>query len=272
MNPQKLAADARGYVDSLRLRFDTLEAERVALASEGEALLSAPLAIEDVKQFVCDYIDRRAQQFPKDSGWPAKFERLLYPFRYEDHTTQGARADRALRKPLCLRDMDAALADPGTAFDGHPLNFYGAAENATAYSDAAAYFFFGDIIKARVLEQFDTLGVAYLAADAKHIGPHIPERRARLAVIEKRTLQITDEQAEIRAELDDITASAQVQVSQAHDKSTKPQGNTRPSVSDREIYSRYDGKNADELAREFEIPIARVHAVAAGSTAPAEFD
>lgn len=243
-----LVDQVRAFIDSHQQIRDELQTERAALEARRESLQSMPLCRDDIKQFVCDYIDARAAEYPKLAGWGSLFEKVAYPLRYGWASSDSVSSETGKRAPLCLRDVDEALGsfegDQRTFENG--LQFFGAASTVNTRTDYAAYFFFGDLIKARIVEHFDALCPNYHPADASRIGPPIAERRAELERLAKAISGIDDELTRITAELAELSPRSEARVA----PSAKPAAGVTRSVPEEAIL-RYNGRNEAELARKY---------------------
>lgn len=239
-----------------RDRVRELDAEHARLIGERTALLSAPVSVDEARQFVSDYIDACAAEYPRLANWSDLFAQLLYPRRYADLAIpldQGT----PKRTPLCLRDIDDALRNPpgsNTFRDG--LRFFGAGSGVNTHGDFGAFFFFGDLIKRKVLERFDEFATEFAAEPREPAAPGIAARRQRIADIDARVAEIDAERASIQAEFDafsravekvDITESPETREPRYPD-----------DVRDRKILREFNGVNMDDLARKYAVSVPHV--------------
>ena len=255
MSEPNFVDSVREYVATRRTRLAELAAEATALQQESETLAAAPLSIDDVKQVVCDYIDRRGAMWPQMGGWGEAFERLLYPNPYSPGNNP----------PLSLRNVDAMDANP---FNLAPVHFAATASESGQKLDSMLMFFCGDAIKARVLEYIDQAGLAYQHEDEARIGPPIVERRERLAEIASRAGEIAEEEATIKAELNEIY-TAGPQTGTAHGMTPAQRlAEEQARHRDYDIYANFNGRNEAERAERYGVSAAHVRAVAARTSAP----
>lgn len=193
-----LAETIREHVGTLQSERAALVTERDATAHEIEALYTAPVSRADALQFCLDYIDARAAAYLDTFGHLAEaFDRVAWPRRND---VQGGAVGYAKGAPLCLRDIDAGTSGDfaqvvATFRDG--LRFFGAGSEGHR-ADEAAYFFFGDIIKAKVREHFDRL---YPGSESAHPAATVAERRERIAALRAKIEELNADIAAIDAEL-----------------------------------------------------------------------
>ncbi len=270
---QILAQQLQGYIREQQERRDALHLDRTTLVGERDALLSAPLGKDDVKQFIFDYIDARAAEYPKLADWAGLLDSVAYPRRYMWHS--NLRTETGKPAPLCLRDVDAAVRGTpsehlATFEDG--LRFFGAGHQINLRSDLAAYFFFGDLIKNRIAENFDAFFGGYHSADACRIGPPIAERRTALAEIDRRLGEIDAEIASIDSDVRQLSATARIdRVGVKPSDNTTQARATRSAIEknhDLDIYREFNGRNAEALAQKYGVPAQKVLAIGSRGLAP----
>lgn len=206
-----LAIEVKDYVAARRAKRKDLLSERLELRAERDALLDAPLDRADAKQFIFDYIDARAAEYPARVGLLDVFESVAYPRRFPWPSPGSIRPGLGKAAPLRMRDIGPALtgsdSDQENIFAGG-LRFFGAASTINKNTDFAAYFFFGDIIKAKIETHFDAMFPNYILADAELVGPPISERRVRIESLESKIEAIDAEIEEIDAEMRDLVPDA----------------------------------------------------------------
>lgn len=160
MASAKKAAEAvRAARDQLSASKSALESERDALKARSEFLLSLPVTREDAKQVILDSIDTIGAEFPELASWQAKFHDYAYP--------QGAGRKENPGAPLTMRDVEQmSRGDPERTrvLGTDHLGFYAAP--MADWAPSRIYFFFGDLIKAKISEHFD------------QVFPHFHERHA----------------------------------------------------------------------------------------------
>lgn len=252
-----LAAELQNRVTALRNRYSEIQEKSAQLSDEREALLSEPLRIEDVKQFVCDYIDACAAQYPVLAELPKLFDSMFYPLRNMSGWTETVRKDCDKVPPLCLRDTLKAVENPpAVGVFYHGLNFFGSASDINRACDFGFYFFFGDIIKQRVCEYLDKLPEPYLPVDQARVGKSITEIQAQVDVIDTSLSQLSGEKDALEAEFLAYNAGPLVPV-----KSESPaEAGQRMRKEDRDkaILYAWNGRNAAELARKFCVSVREV--------------
>ena len=266
-----LAETIREHVSTLQAARTALVAERDAATKEVEDLYTAPVSRADALQFCLDYIDTRAAAYLESFGHLAEaLDRVAWPRRND---VQGGGAVGYVKgAPLCLRDIEAGMSGDfaqvtATFRDG--LRFFGA--NTEGHrADEAAYFFFGDIIKAKVREHFDRL---YPGAETAHPITTLKERRACIDELRTKVAALDADIASLDAELAAIRADANATPSAvAVMPEPVPARNlTAHDIRARDlaIYSDFNGKNADEIAARHGVTRAHVLAIAAQPMAPA---
>lgn len=249
-SPQTLAEQLHQFVAERTQRRAALEQERAKIEARRQELLNLPVTREDAKQFIFDYIDLRAMEYPQLAAWPAVFDRVAYPRRHDQYSTEARNPRTGRTAPLCLADIRAALEDspPGHlgTFEGG-LQFFGAGTQINQRTDYAAYFFFGDIIKAKIDAHFDAFFPGYHPGDAARIGPPIAARVAELQKLEARLSEIGDEDAGIARELAQVRPAPSAPSAPSAPPAPDPaEAATVPVAALR----RYNGRNAEELAKE----------------------
>lgn len=258
-NPTKLASELRAYLATMREKHAALAAERTTLLADREALFAAPVNVDDAKQFIFDYIDARGAEYPALAQWPKLFSSVAYPPRNSDSSNKGT--------PLCLRDIDACVN--GTSGEQSAvlglfgaLNFFGAASQLNRSADTAAYFFFGDTIKAKVAKHFAVCFPGYTPADAARIGPPIAERRTAIAKIDMRLTAIKAEIDVIDAQMREVASEASTADRPSADARQAAEARARDEQRDKQIYHDFNGRNAEEIAKRYSVAVSHVTAVA----------
>lgn len=255
-----LATKLQEHVADLRARHAALQSEHAKLDAEREDLLSAPLCIEDAKQFVSDYIDACAAGYPKAAGWPQLFDRLFYPLRNGHSWTETVRKECDKVPPLCLRDaLDAVANPPGEHVFQNGLRFFGAGSDIHRVNDFAFYFFFGDSVKKRVFDYLDTLPPPYLPTDEARAGQSVAERQKRIAAINGRLADIDAEVNEIKAEFREFNVGEVVPVK--HETRDEIVLRQQKEARELEIRKAFNGRNADKLAVKFGMNLKEVERI-----------
>ncbi len=202
-----LAETIREHVSELQNARAELADARDALAAEIEAIHSAPIGPADALQFCMDYIDSRAKAYVGHFDHLAKaLDELAWPRRRD--VPAGA-AGFAKGAPLCLRDVDAGLSGDWQAITAHfadGLRFFGSGTPGHRF-DEAAYFFFGDIIKSKLRENFDQL-YSGAPVPAEYAELSIAARRERIASLVAKRNTLDADIAGIDAELATIRTDA----------------------------------------------------------------
>lgn len=265
--PESLANTIREHVATLHTRRADLIASRDQARAEIEAHYTDPLNRDDAKQFCLDYIDAQAKRIP--TVFAAVIADVARPRRYSGgpaHVPGVTKGD-----PLNLRDVDAGLSGDAIKAserfsDG--LDFIGAG-SGTMKSASTMYFFFGDIIKAKLADHLDTL---YPKETGKP-GLPVAERRQRIAELETRIVELNAEIAGIDAELASIRSGAATEPRQVlATQSAKAAPRTVTPAEMRRInygiYHDFNGRNAEELAERYDVTRAHVESIVRQSFAP----
>lgn len=160
-------------VDDLQAQKEALLLEKARLIARKQELYALPLSAADIKQFIFDYIDRIAAQYPVSEGWDSKLQKATKPAREKTY----AEAHAIDTPTLCLKDAETILRGGNLSLVfGHSsalatlVNFAGVANGAPQ----AMYFFFGDLIKAKLGAYFDqritsTVGDGCLSVSERYL-------------------------------------------------------------------------------------------------------
>lgn len=270
---------SKTLAETIREHVSTLHAERAALvvqrdevAAEIEAIQTAPIARADALQFCLDYIDSRAAAYLDNfDHMVTAFDAVAWPRRYD--VPIGGLSGVTKGEPLCLRDVDAGLSGDFARISSHfngGLRFFGANSNGH-HSDEAAYFFFGDIIKAKVREHFDRL---YPAPKQANEQPYlsIVERRERIASLGKKLDALNADLAGIDTELWGIRADATAQPARPAPGAPEPARRELRSEEiqqrDRDIYRDFNGRNDEALAARYGVTRGHVMRVGCRPVSP----
>lgn len=168
------------------------------LEKERDRIMDAPLDRDDIKDFIVNLIDQRAATYPKLSGMQDTFFKLMRPCRGPGD------ANAAAAVPLSLRSADSELNRAPGESSIYGLTYMGLFADANGImrnSETGMLFFFGDVIKAKLLEQFDQLVPALPDGVAEHVGPPVAERRARLAAITAELRGLTEQRDAIESQI-----------------------------------------------------------------------
>jgi hypothetical protein len=190
-DPSSIASELRKFLVEQHGRRDELTAQREKLKAEIDALYAAPLQREDVLHAWHLYIDRLAAEFPKEANWRDQLQRYACSYTVP---MQPALA-------LNLRDIDALIdgnlsgLTQVVGIDG--WNFFNGIVHPGAFT--VAYFFFGDIIKKKLTENFDEFFPGYKSVGPEKIGLPIADRRKRIAELESQIALVANELGEVNA-------------------------------------------------------------------------
>lgn len=178
-----------------------LDADRQVLLQQREELYLQPVSNADMQQFLFDYIDARAACWERLCGWDELIKKVAQPKRDPDFAEHHGITTRA----LCLRDIEIVMEQPSSsskqALGINYINFYGDAGPAlSSGSDAPFYFFFGDLVKKKIAERFDTLCPRELGKPGAPVAERkakIQELDAEIAALTARIDQINDNLKEL---------------------------------------------------------------------------
>lgn len=254
---ESTAEQLRRWLADKRAQRALLNEELAVLNGEREAHLSAPLCAADVKEFLRDYIDARGAAFPDLVGWGAMLDKVIYP---ERQMADSLRPNLNKPEPLSLRDVDASLAGSDSHFSFCPPRIFTAHKGNQNFADAAMYFFFGDLIKAKLEDRFDDFYPGLIGPDEKRCGGiRLEHRRAEIKRIEIRVHEIGQEIAQIDLEISTITIDPNAE----EQTKARERAALARSEQDRngQIVRAYNGRNAEELATRFGITPQQVEAI-----------
>lgn len=183
----------KGVINELTIKKGELTEQKKQLEDRKQLLLTQPLSLADIKDFMFDFIDRKASEYPEKAGLDRLFKSIVYPPRNPTPPKPTA---------LTLQDIDA-VANGGEAmlFGNFGLRLFGAASDLMSKTDIGAYFFFGDIIKEKIGHLFDDLCPAYQPEDEANIGPSVADRRKELSQINADMIKIRTAVADIDHQL-----------------------------------------------------------------------
>lgn len=191
-NMNDLAAQVREYTNELRSQRAALIEERTKLEDRRDHLLTAPLNESDFYDLVSDYIDSKARYFVEKSNVQRHQERLAYPCidgGFKKTPINFTRAER-------IRAGDEyELSSSGDAGD---IVFGGL--GAAAFHTAMC-FYFGDVIKEKLIQLLKAQGAPLKHGDAEKAGPCVADRRVELAQIDERVRALDNEVSSIDSEL-----------------------------------------------------------------------
>ena len=191
---QSAAAKVRSAMQTLRQENAVLKEERDALMEKREHLLAQPVPLDDLKAFLCEYVDAKGSEFmTRLSG---ELDRFIHPPRHLPFHEQLKGPP-----PLGFEEMEILLGEGGEAgiTEGGVPQFVIPLKN-NHKTDIGFYFFFGEQIKAVITDRFEELGIKYRVGDA-YIGTPRAERRRELAEIDARLVEIGTRMAEIGGQI-----------------------------------------------------------------------
>lgn len=201
------AQTIKNALGELRTKQAVLIAEETALRQRQTKLNELPIPPEDVKQVIFAYIDACSKEFLNDGDWIENIKLFLYPDRKSDYNPKK-------RLPLNYAEarliMDGSISPETTHLLGEYPKLLIPNANKFDYTNMAAMFFFGDIIKAKIVEQFDAIGLQHLSKDRPNVGPSIAERDKEMALIDARLKAIKLDKEVIEKQLADLYSAATI--------------------------------------------------------------
>lgn len=196
---QSAAAKVRGALQALREERAALTEESNALKQTRERLLAQPVPLEDLKAFLCEYVDAKGNEFM--SRLAGELDQFIHPPRQLSYQDQ----QKGL-PPLGFEEMEKLLADGGEAgITGSGVPQFVIPVKNNHKTDIGFYFFFGEQIKAVITERFDELGIKYRVGSS-YIGTPRAERRQQLAEIDARLVEIGSRMTEINGQISSLGA------------------------------------------------------------------
>lgn len=161
-------------VDDLQAQKEALLLEKSRLLARKQELYALPLSAADIKQFIFDYIDRLSAAYPINEGWDNKFQKIINPSRSMEYIE----AYGIDTPTLCLRDAEVVLQkgslDQVFGHFGTSLKTLANLAGAANGAPHGMYYFFGDLIKAKLGAYFDqritsTAGDKYASASERYV-------------------------------------------------------------------------------------------------------
>lgn len=186
----------------LRTNRKTNTDEQSALSTKKTALKAQPVPMEDIKQVVCDYIDARAQLFLQDGQWGSNLRQFIYPERNQYSESPGTKNYKE-KSALTFDEAEKLRnCDPNSEvfLHGHPKLVIPNIGLFTA-TDAPLLYFFGDVIKAKVIAYFDAQNLGHDNGDSLSIGTPIAERKTEIRNIDTRLAELVTERSAIDAKI-----------------------------------------------------------------------
>lgn len=186
-------ADVSASVQVLKDRLKEIREQREAIARKAAAIVNRPLSRADVKAFALDWIDECAQQYKERANMALMVDRFLSPVSQSGPTG-----------PITLAKLDQ-LAGHGyealASISGGPHEFMNPPHSTfAAHSFARMYFFFGDIIKAKVSEAFDERFAQLDPESPSHAEP-LQARREAIAALKEQDSALSLESSQITGTL-----------------------------------------------------------------------
>ena len=183
-------------VHALEVRKSVLLAKIEPIKQRNLRLWRMPCTRAEVLKRVFDYVDASAAEFPRKANWAGVFRSFAYPdvprpsnggaLRLETHTWHTS-------------DTPINLQDVHTGVRGNRGAILGEAEG-DAFEQSRTFFFFGDIIKAKIEQHFDRLLPELKASNGA-------EQESPQLTLEKRRAEIDENDALIaglREEIDQV--------------------------------------------------------------------
>lgn len=200
----KAAKKVAAVVSTLLSQRTELQEQRKAFEEEVARLRAEPVSNEDAKQFIFDLIDKGAEEFLEKSNWESIFHAIAFPCSQDQEMKFVA--GRVGLIPLSMSAIDEAMAGSSEKAGGMLRNanlrlFLD--DRLSASSTLRAYFFFGDLIKAKVEQYFDKFYPVYNAGGPNPTDPLI-KRRARVIELGKGIAAIDKSIEEIQRQLAEL--------------------------------------------------------------------
>lgn len=186
----------------LRQAQKVLDDEEAALNARKQLLHKLPIPIDDVKTLINAYIDNSGKGFLKDPEWTKQIRLFLYPNRYDDVHPKKNLPINYLEATSIIKD---GLTNENINIFGEvPKIFLPYHDNFIA-TNKAAMFFFGDAIKAKIAEQFDSLGLEHEGKDKQEVGAPIADRAIEIESIDNRLQAIIVERGDLAGQVKKLT-------------------------------------------------------------------
>lgn len=185
--------DVSASVQVLKARLTEIRAQREDLARKMAAIFNRPLSRADVKAFALAWIDECAQEYKERAPMATMVDRFLSPISQSGPTgpLTMAKIDQITgRGASALGDISAGTGD----FMIPPHSPFG------PNSFIRMYFFFGDIIKAKVSEAFDERFSQLPTENPSHAEP-LDARREAIAALKEQDSALAIESSEITGTL-----------------------------------------------------------------------
>ena len=197
-----LVQQIREFLATKRAARDALLQEQTRLSTRRSVVLTAPLNEADFKTFLFDYIDSRGVEFIERADLRKEVGKIIYPPRADAHPLDDVR-----KRPLAMQDVDQVMSNgaEGSVFANWLPNLFTAhVEGNERYLNLAAYFYFGEQMKAALSAHFPA--IYREPPQTEGVAATLAERRAEVAEIDARLADISSELRAINADIDEATA------------------------------------------------------------------
>lgn len=199
------AKKVRESVAALRSRQAELTQRRADLLAVIAALRALPVTRDDARQFIFDTVDVIGAAWMARSDIARALECFAFP-RGGGRSWSVPQKDpshKMIFAPLCLQDIEE-MERRGEGGVSSILgdDAYGLTGGAQRGQVGGYCFFFGDLLKKRLSEHFDTLfPERFKFPDEAGAGSSIAERRAEIARAEDELAEVDRQQSEVRQQL-----------------------------------------------------------------------
>lgn len=204
----KKAADAavevRKAVAALNEQRGSLVGEMVKLQDERDKLYRDPVAREDVKQFIFDSIDHASRNYLEVENWASALKKFAYPKRDEMWKERQGISTPMLTLTDVEKGFDSVSGGLNRQVFGRESFSWMNGNALSMSSPPVMCFFFGDMIKSKIDEHFDSLFPPY------HDLPvlRVKDRYVEIARIDGELAQLKAEVAEVDTQLRQLGVSA----------------------------------------------------------------
>ncbi|MFS4551373.1 hypothetical protein [Comamonas resistens] len=204
---QAAMQEVKAAVSTLRAKQDELNQRKTKLEQRREMLYDQPLAPADIRQFIGELIDFRAEHYANKVKTTGLMQKLAYPAsRYPGKPKRPELAGFG-KAPLTLEDVEVALGKPvscerrGDRLDD-PLPVL---LRHGEFEFGWHYFFFGDLMKEKLGQLLADEAPEYRGSDANEIGAPIDERRKEIEEINEELRSIASEISSVQSEISSLT-------------------------------------------------------------------
>lgn len=199
----------------LKAAFEALSTRRIALCTERVRLREcnmeiyrSPILRSEAKQAIFKAIDRSAAEFPKAANWGTVFSNFAYPKGQRPAIDDESHVkNQSSDGPINIKDFDAINKGQLHILGGVP-NFMMGAGDGEGMDARLAYFFFGDVIKKRVEQYFETMFPAIDRSVVAGKGEFsIEKKREQIAANDAQIAAIDQELETIAGQLKELEAA-----------------------------------------------------------------